>query len=92
MAPFNNGVKYNINQLIFVIVENEDDGRISEFSESCLKLLGSYGFKPQLEGDGIIKRITDVVTDLNFKDIRNTRKNRYMTNTMYEAVHRLDLN
>ena len=46
MAPFNNGVKYNINQLIFVIVENEDDGRISEFSESCLKLLGSYGFKP----------------------------------------------
>lgn len=49
MAPFGNGVKYNINQLIFLIVENEEDGRISEFSESCSKMLGDYGFKTEME-------------------------------------------
>jgi hypothetical protein len=49
MAPFGNGVKYNINQLIFLIVENEEDGRISEFSESCSKMLVDYGFKSELE-------------------------------------------
>ena len=45
MAPFGNGVKYNINQLLFLIVENEEDGRVSEFSESCFKMLADYGFK-----------------------------------------------
>jgi hypothetical protein len=49
MAPFNNGVKYNINQLLFLIVENEEDGTISEFSESCAKMLADYGFKTEME-------------------------------------------
>ena len=49
MAPFANGVKYNINQLLFLIVENEEDGRISEFSESCAKMLADYGFKTEME-------------------------------------------
>lgn len=92
MASFGNGVKYNINQLLFLIVDNEEDGRISEFSESYSKMLGDYGFKPELEQDGITKRITDVVIDLDFNFIRQTRQDRYMTNQMYEQVHKLDLN
>lgn len=34
MSPFGNGVKYNIDQLIFMIADSED-GRITEYSESC---------------------------------------------------------
>ena len=35
ICPFQNGVKYNINQLIFLLVDDEEDGRITEYSESC---------------------------------------------------------
>ena len=44
MAPFSNGVRYNINQLLFLIVDDERDGRVTEFSESFAKLLGNFGF------------------------------------------------
>ncbi len=39
MSPFSNGLKYNIDQLLFMIVEDDDFGRITELSESCAKLL-----------------------------------------------------
>lgn len=48
MAPFTNGVKYNTNQLLYLIVDLEE-GRITEYSESCKKLLGSYGFRTEIE-------------------------------------------
>jgi hypothetical protein len=92
MTPFANGVKYNINQLIFLIVENDSDGRISEFSESCSKMLSGYGFKPTLEINGITKSISDVIIDFDFTSIRRSRQDRYMTNQIYEGVHKVDLN
>ena len=92
MTPFANGVKYNINQLIFLIVENDADGRISEFSESCFKMLSGYGFKPTLEINGITKTISDVIIDFDFTAIRRSRQDRYMTNQIYESVHKVDLN
>lgn len=73
-------MKYNINQLIFLLVENEFDGRITEYSESCYKLLSSYGFKSDFESGGIIKSIQDVILDFNFTNIKNSRQERYMTN------------
>lgn len=39
MSPFKNALKLNMDQLLFLIVDNED-GRITEYSESCIKLLG----------------------------------------------------
>ena len=44
MAPFANAVRYNINQLLFLIVDDDRDGRVTEFSESFAKLLGNFGF------------------------------------------------
>jgi hypothetical protein len=80
MAPFGNGAKYNINQLLFLIVDNEYDGRITEFSESCRKLLSMYGFGAQMEQNTIIKRITDIVLDFDFNSFQRSRNERYMTN------------
>jgi hypothetical protein len=77
---------------MFLIVEDDEDGRISEFSESCAKMLSSYGFSKDLDQSGVIKRITDVVMDLNFSEFRKTRQERYMCNDIYESVHKLDLN
>ena len=92
MSPFQNGVKYNINQLIFLITDNEEDGRITEYSESCSKMLKTYGFGKVLKEDGVIKRITDIAIDLDFAKLRVSRQERYQTNQIYEDNHKLDLN
>lgn len=39
MAPFKNKVKYNINQLLFLIVEDDVEGRITECSQSLPAIL-----------------------------------------------------
>lgn len=93
MAPFGNGLKYNTEQLLFLIVDNEEtDGRITEYSESCVKLLGNYGFSEELERNGITKHITDIIFDFDFEKIRRSRQERYVTNQIYENVHTIDLN
>lgn len=73
MAPFSNGVKYNINQLLFLIVDNESDGRITEYSESCSKLLSIYGFGAELGRNEIVKRITDIAIELDFEKFKSSR-------------------
>ena len=50
MAPFSNGVKYNINQLLFLMTDN-DKGQISEYSESFSTIMANYGFQKDLEKD-----------------------------------------
>jgi hypothetical protein len=92
MAPFGNGVSYNINQLIFLVVDNEQDGVITEFSEACSRLLSSYGFGAVMEHGNIIKRVTEVLLDFDFATFKRTRTERYMTNEIFEGVVRLDLN
>lgn len=39
MAPFKNKVKYNINQLLFLVVEDDIEGRITECSQSLPGIL-----------------------------------------------------
>ncbi|TNV74775.1 hypothetical protein FGO68_gene16630 [Halteria grandinella] len=92
MAPFSNGVKYNINQLLFLIVDNESDGRITEYSESCAKLLSMYGFGAELGQNEIVKRITDIAVELDFPKFKSMRQDRYQTNEIFENVLKLDLN
>lgn len=45
MSPFGNEVKYNIDQLLFMIVGNDQEGRITELSESSLELFREMGIK-----------------------------------------------
>jgi PAS domain S-box-containing protein len=91
MAPYGNGLKYNIDQLIFLLVDCEG-GRITEYSESCSKLLSNYGFQEEIERNGIIKQVSDIVIDFDYERMRRTRQERYVTNQIYENVHTLDLN
>jgi len=93
MAPFGNGLKYNTEQLLFLIVDQEEtDGRITEYSESCVKLLANYGFSGEFERNGITKHITDIIVDFDFEQIIKSRQDRYINNQIYENVHTLDLN
>lgn len=87
ISPFSNGVKYNIDQLIFVITDSED-GRIFEYSESCRQILR---FSKTYTGDGIIKRVDELIDGFNFKEFKKSRHIRYMNNDIYEEVHNLDL-
>lgn len=45
MSPFSNGVKYNINQLLFLVVDDDRDGRITELSESFVRTLKNFGLQ-----------------------------------------------
>jgi hypothetical protein len=91
MTPFANGVKYHIDQLLFMVVDNEMEGCISDYSESTTGLLRNYGIRLKSEYTAITKRIQDLVVDLDFAHVRNTREDRYLTKEIYEAVHVLDL-
>jgi PAS domain S-box-containing protein len=73
MAPFSNGIKHNVNHLLFLIVDNDLDGRITEFSESCRKLLSVFGFNPELEQNGVAKNIQDVMLEFDFLDFKKSR-------------------
>lgn len=48
MMPFANRVKYNINQLLFLLVENELEGRVAEQSESLPKILSQFSLRPDM--------------------------------------------
>lgn len=83
MTPFGNGLKYNTEQLLFFLVDQEQGGMITEYSESCVNLLANYGFSGELDrntGSSIIKHIADIMIDFDFELIRNTRQERYVTN------------
>lgn len=92
MSPFTNGIKYNIDQLLFMIVENDEDGRVTEFSESALKLIKDQGFSFDLNRTSISKSINSYVSDLNYAEVRRQRQDRYLNQVIYENIHTLDLN
>eukprot|EP00347_Sterkiella_histriomuscorum_P004053 403361925 len=87
MAPFANGVKYNMDQLIFLVTDS-DDGRIYEYSESCKQLLR---FSKQYTNDGIIKRVDELINCFNFNTFKKGRQSRYITNDIYEEIHNLEI-
>ncbi|CDW72555.1 UNKNOWN [Stylonychia lemnae] len=87
MAPFSNGVRYNTDQLLFVITDG-DDGRIFEYSESCKSILK---FNKQYTNDGIIKIVDELIENFSFKIFTQTRSHRYITAEIYEEIHYLDL-
>jgi hypothetical protein len=91
MVPFANGVKYTMDQLLFLIVENDIEGCISEYSDSTVKLLKNFGVRLNAEHTSITQRISDLLPDLDFGNIRNTREDRYYNKEIYEAEHVFDL-
>lgn len=68
----------------------DNEGCISEYSESC-KQLEELGLRLKSDSTDITKRITDVVKDLDFERFLSTRLDRLSNNEVYEAVHELDL-
>ena len=76
LKPFSNQVKYNVNQLIFLIVDNDEAG-ITEYSESCKKMLH---FNSEIEHDGITKKLNDLIPDFDFAGLKNSRQQRYLSN------------
>eukprot|EP00347_Sterkiella_histriomuscorum_P016877 403351503 len=87
IAPFSNQVKYNSNQLIFMITDNEE-GHIYEYSESCVQLLG---FRKDFEVHEIRKSIDNALDDINFKKLIKDRRKRYLQNDIYEDIHTLNI-
>jgi hypothetical protein len=69
ISPFTNGIKYNTGQLMFFLVDNSQ-GSISEFSESCKKILK---FRKIDQQDGIAKNISDFIIDFDFNQFKRTR-------------------
>ena len=93
MSPFANRIKYNISQLLFLLVEDDLEGRVTETSES-LPLLLNEQLKMKTKGTlqtSICRRITDVATDLDLTWLRSTRQERHQKGEIYEGVHNLDL-
>lgn len=74
---------------MFLLVDDDRDGRITEYSESFVKTLSSLGYHSQ--SDSIAKSINDIVLDLNFSELKKTRTQRYLSNEIYENIHKLDL-
>jgi hypothetical protein len=72
MSPFNDGVRYPIKDLLFLILDNEIEGNVTEFSETWNGFLkkccphGSY----ELEVSGLQRRINDMLTDFDYSLFR----------------------
>jgi hypothetical protein len=91
MSPFTNSVKYNINQLLFLLVEDEIEGRLTEHSENLPQILSRFGLKEDRSEASVSKRITDLIADFDYAAVRNTRVDRYSRGEIYEAIHQIDL-
>ncbi len=87
MTPFSNQLKYNINQLVFIITDNED-GRIFEYSESCREILK---LSKRYVSDGIVKTIGDFIPDFRFDKFKQSRQQRYIENEIYEDIVKINI-
>ena len=90
MAPFANGLRYTMDQLLFMVVENDTEGSISEFSDSANRILKNFGVKLNSEESNVTQRIVEVLTDLDFTALRDTRNDRILSKEIYEADHTFD--
>ena len=91
MCPFANQQKYTMDQLLFFIVDNDIEGLVTEYSDSCPSIFRNFGLNFHQESTNITKRIQDLVIDLDFAHLRNTREERYAMKRIYEEEHMLDL-
>jgi hypothetical protein len=91
MAPFGNRIKYNIDQLLFLLVADDIEGEITEYSESLPAILKPFGLQPDKQQNALSKCISDTVVDLNYAEIRNGRVRRYEVNEIYENMHIINL-
>lgn len=90
MAPFANGLRYTMDQLMFMIVENDVEGCISEFSDSANRILKGFGMKLNSEESNVTQRIVDILPDLDYVTLRSTRGDRILSKEIYEADHAFD--
>lgn len=91
MAPFANGLRYTMDQLMFMIVENDREGCISEYSDTTSRILKTMGAKLNSEDTNVTMRIVDLLPDLDFERLKATRLDRIFSKEIYEAEHNFDL-
>ena len=90
MAPFANGLRYTMDQLLFMIVENDTEGSVTEFSDTANRILKNFGVKLNSEESNVTQRIVDILPDIDFAALRNTRAERILNKEIYEAEHTFD--
>ena len=73
------------------MVSDDIEGQVTEYSESVMGILKPYGLQPESQSNNLSKRISDIVVDLNYAEIRNGRTTRYNTQEIYENMHVVDL-
>ena len=91
MAPFSNGLRYTMDQLLFLIVENDMEGNVTEYSDSASRILKSFGVKLHTDDTAVTQRIVDLLPDMDFAQLRSTRQDRILSKEIYEAEHTFDL-
>lgn len=91
MRPFHNEQSYKLDQLLFLIADNDIEGLVTEYSQSFPSQMKSLGLDFRQETTNITKRVTDLFTDLDFTNFRNTRRDRMQSGEIYEAYHSFDL-
>ena len=91
MTPFKSGAKYDVERLIFFLVDDEKEGHVIDYSESCGKFLQKYGIKSKVLTNGIVLRISDLLVDLNYNQFLANRQARQKSGEVYESNHRLDI-
>ena len=74
-----------------MVVDNEAEGYVYDYSESCPGILKDFGLNPSHSSCGLVKRISDIVPDIDFKNIVKTRDLRYRSREIYESEHMIDL-
>ena len=91
MTPFSSGISYTMDQLLFMIVEDDMEGSISEYSDSSSRILREMGVRLNSEDTNVSQRLTDVLPDFDFRQLKNTRQDRLFSKEIYEGEHSFDL-
>lgn len=78
MRPFQNGneVTYKTDNLLYLIVESDDEGRITEYSESFYALMHTLGVQLNISAQWISKKISDIIWDFDMKKFNQDMKHR----------------
>jgi hypothetical protein len=73
------------------MVENDQEGRITELSESAVRILKEAGINLNNVGNSLLS-VTDLVSDFDFKVFRKGQNERFQNREIYESLTKLDIN
>ncbi|TNV87637.1 hypothetical protein FGO68_gene1529 [Halteria grandinella] len=93
MSPFDDGNKYQTQDLHFMIVDHQsEEGTIVEFSESISNLMKLHQLSCDFSLDAVPKTISDFILDLDYQWFKSTRTERAIAQEVFEDTHKIDIN